>query len=173
MLQVFMRYASAALLLSLGYSSTMGQSFTESERLEGYALRSDTTIFVFDPKIYDVEPSLVSVTGSFRGWDPTMEDRAWQLSQTDGVWSLMVPNTDHATIRPHSQFKYRIDEGAWIDPPPNAPNRSNGNLIFLKGVLPPALHAEIQKPTTIWAIFTGTNPPLNKSAYRLTDAYGG
>ncbi|MGA7305761.1 MAG: alpha-amylase family glycosyl hydrolase, partial [Rhodothermales bacterium] len=150
----------------------MAQSFSESERLEGYALRSDTTVFVFDPDIYGVEPERVVVTGVFRGWDPTMEDQAWQLSRTDGLWSLMVPNTDHATIRPHSPFKYRIDDGVWMDPPVRAPNRSDGNLVFLKGEPPPSLHAEIEKPTTIWAVLSGTNPPLNKSAYHLSGASG-
>jgi pullulanase/glycogen debranching enzyme len=160
------------IVLALG-SQLMAQVYTEEERLQGYAVRLDTTIFVFDPAINGLEtPDRVVVTGSFRGWSGNMEDRQWTLAQHGDVWTLLVPDTEHTVIPPGSPFKFRVDEGEWIEPPSSAPNAVGGNLIYMKGLAPPALHAEIEDKSTIWARFSGVNAPLNPEAYRLTDADG-
>ncbi|HEX8385520.1 MAG TPA: hypothetical protein VF576_05010, partial [Rubricoccaceae bacterium] len=88
------------------------QAPTGAERAQGYALRGDTTLFVFDPSLYGVAPERVAVTGAFRGWSADMEDRAWQLTSLSSqpVWILPVPNAGYAAVGPGSPFKFRVDD---------------------------------------------------------------
>lgn len=151
----------------------MAQTYTTEERIQGYAIRFDTTVFVFDPDVNGLpEPDRVVVTGVFRGWSGNMEDPQWTLSQHGDIWTLLVPDTEHTVIPPGSAFKFRVNDGDWVDPPAGAPNEEGGNLVYMMGVTPPALHAEIQDKSTIWATFTSVNAPLNPESYRLTDGDG-
>jgi pullulanase/glycogen debranching enzyme len=149
------------------------QNFSAQERLQGYALRGDTAFFVFDAKIYQARPQCVLLEGEMRGWNHNMDDAAWRLrrdSRDDNLWSLAVLNTGYANVKPQSAFKYRIDDGAWLDVPAQAPNQKGGNLIFAHDVVPLRLRAELVDPYHVRAIFTGVAGALslNPSDYRLT-----
>lgn len=147
------------------------QDFSVDERLQGYRLNDNSVTFIFDGSLYAVTPTKVVVTGSFRSWDSKMDVPDWTLKKENDVWTLEVPNTDFEKIAPKSPFKFRIDDGAWLDPPANAGNLSGGNLVFLHNAIINELRAEIIDSNTIWADFTGQRP-LDKSQYKLTDAKG-
>jgi hypothetical protein len=119
----------------------------------------------------------VVVTGAFRNWDPDMESRAWRLSPRSvarKTWVLAVSNPDYSVIGPSTPFKFRIDDGQWLDPPAAAPNLEAGTLVFRYGIAPPRLKAELHGPRTIWAGISGDDMtrPLDPAAYRLVDAHG-
>lgn len=159
-------------------ASLMAQSFSVDEQRQGYAHRNDTTYFVFDPKLYNV-PAVdrLVVTGAFRGWDQNMEVLDWQLIPTNGLtspWVLAIPNPDFQTIPPSTPFKFRLNEGEWLEPPHQSPNAESGNLVFMKGLQPPSLRAELRGPKSVWAILGGDDVvrPLNAAAYRILDAQG-
>jgi pullulanase/glycogen debranching enzyme len=152
---------------------SFAQQFTETELIQGYAQREDTTYFVFMPYFYkSITPKRVVVTGSFRGWSQDMQDGKWQLIYRDKIWALALHNPGFELIKPSAEFKFRVDEGEWLAPPSIAPNEKGGNLVFMKGVKPPALRAELTKTGAIWAFIEGTDRPLNPKDYRLTDAQG-
>jgi len=163
------------LILQLNFlflvSFVFGQSFSDEEKLQGYAIIDQDVTFVFDPPIYDVVPDKVVVTGAFRSWDAAMDDSLWQLRQTGELWVLEIANAGFATIQPNTKFKFRINEGEWLQPPLEASNESGGDLIFMKTTIIKDLKAELRGPTTIWAEVTGQRP-LDKEAYKITDAAG-
>lgn len=149
-----------------------GQPFAPEIRRQGYYHATDTSHFVFDAALYGLAPHRVVVTGGFRGWSADMDDVAWHLvtSRVDpNVWELAVPNPNYAAIRPGTPFKFRIDDGEWIDPPAGAPNVLGGNLIFLHTVSPPRVYAELRGPRAIWAEVSGEGieRPLRADAYLL------
>ncbi len=175
-----------ALLVLLTSASALAQ--TPAERAQGYALRGDTTVFVFDPAVYGgaqgaTVPRRVVVTGAFRGWSSDMDDAAFMLREqthstatpgvwTPGLWTVAVPNAGYTAVPPASPFKFRVDDaqgdGRWLDPPAGAPNVDGGNLIFLFGVTPPRLVAELRGARAVWVRVTGTDRPLRPEAYRIT-----
>lgn len=161
----------AGLLMS---GASMAQTtFTPEERAQGYALRDDfkKAYFLFDESLYGKKPEQVVVTGSFRGWSHDMSD--WQLkSMGDGLWVLETENPDLSKVAPSAEFKFRIDKGQWLDAAAKAPNKKSGNLIFMQGVTPPTLRAEIRRNGTIWAKVEGMDRPLDTKSYRLTDGKG-
>ena len=67
-----------------------------------------------------------------------------QLIKYDNLWTLSIENKNYAAISPNSKFKFRIDKGKWLDPFEGAPNKEGGDLVFLKGVIPDELRAEIR-----------------------------
>ncbi|QXD14377.1 hypothetical protein GQ464_013140 [Rhodocaloribacter litoris] len=163
------------LALALPVAPAPGQPLTDEARRQGYVHAGDTTYFVFDAGLYGVRPERVVVTGPFRSWDGNMDLPAWQLRPRDGgVWVLAVPNPAYRSLAPGTPFKYRIDDGIWLDPPAGAPNAEGGNLVFLHGVTPPTLKAEIAGPRAVWADVSGdgVTRPLDPAAYRLTNARG-
>ncbi len=165
-----------ALLVLLTSASALAQ--TPQERAQGYALRGDTTVFVFDPAVYGgaqgaTVPRRVVVTGAFRGWSADMDAAAFTLRpDASGVWTVAVPNAGYTAVAPASPFKFRVDDaagdGRWLDPPPGAPNVDGGNLIFLFGTTPPRLVAELRGARAVWVRVTGTERPLRPEAYRIT-----
>ncbi|GAB5534515.1 MAG: hypothetical protein Rubg2KO_07640 [Rubricoccaceae bacterium] len=162
------RFLALLVLLALAASpsaQTPVDGLTDAERSQGYALRGDSTVFVFDAALYDVQPERVVVTGAFRGWGTDMDDDAFALaSGADGVWTLTSP-TD---IAPASPFKFRVDAGRWLDPHAEAPNGQGGNLIYLFGVTPQRLVAELRGETSVWIELTGADRPFSASAYRVS-----
>ena len=71
----------------------------------------------------------------------------WHLAPHEAapeVWTLAVPNLDYDAIGPATPFKFRVDEGRWLDPPDAAPNSQGGNLVFLFGMEPTRLRADPQ-----------------------------
>ncbi len=168
------RLAALSLLACAAVQAAAAQ--TPAERAQGYALRGDTTVFVFDPALYGgaqgaTVPRRVAVTGAFRGWSADMDAFALAPSAS-GVWTLAVANAGYATVAPASPFKFRVDDaagdGRWLDPPPGAPNAAGGNLVFLFGVTPPRLVAELRGARAVWVRVTGRDRPLDPGAYRLT-----
>jgi pullulanase/glycogen debranching enzyme len=154
------------------------QPLSTDARLQGYVHWGDTTLFVFDADVYGVDPEeRVVVTGAFRGWSPRMDAARWTMERRADdpqVWTLEVHNPNYSVIPPGTPFKYRIDEGAWMPPPIDASNAEGGNLVFLYGIAPARLQAELRDGRTIWAFVTGEDveAPLATSAYRLVDADG-
>ena len=116
--------------------------FTADERAQGYALRGDSTVFVFDPAAYGyaagVAPERVVVTGTFRAWSADMERRIVDADAggLDGVWTLAVANDGYTAAsrrRVRSSFASttRRAPAAGSTPRRGAPNVDAGNLVFL------------------------------------------
>ncbi|GAB5518331.1 MAG: type I pullulanase [Rhodothermales bacterium] len=167
-----------ALLLGLFclLSPLQAQDFSAAERLQGYAERGATTVFVFDADAYGVKPERVVVTGAFRNWTQDMNAPDWLLTPDEQrqIWVLEIDNPDYQTLPPSSPFKFRIDDGIWLDPAVGAVNVEGGNLVFAMGIQPPLLSAEIRSDRAIWASLSGDNVerPREVSAYRLVTAAG-
>lgn len=173
-----MRYRPAVFLtfLPILFSAAWSQAFSEDERLQGYAVRGSDLWFVFDEIVYGRTPSTVVVTGSFRGWSQDMSDATWQLRRVDGggtIWALRPSGPGAAQIGANTPFKYRVDNGQWVQPPRSAPNQKDGNLHVLPGSRP-SLKAEIRGPRSIWMTLTGegVQRSLDPDDYRLTNADG-
>ena len=161
-------------LLHLLPFTVLAQSYSSAERLQGYALAGDSTVFLFDAELYEKQPQRVVVTGAFRGWSQDMDEALWQLKKVaPSLWMLPVANPDNNTIGPSGEFKFRTDDGEWLSPPADAPNNVNGNLVYLFGVKPPTLKAELRNPNAIWIETAGFDRPHDPRAYRLTNAEGG
>ena len=145
-----------------------------SQTIEGYKVSGDTTVFVFNEKDYHVKNiNKVVVTGTFRKWSTDMDIEEWQLSKNGkNVWYLKKENPEFKMIPPHAEFKFRINEGEWLDPPAKAPNLKGHNLVFMHEVILPALKADILHNRGIWITVTGVSRPVQKLHYRLTDAFG-
>ena len=152
------------------------QADPAAARVQGYYHVRDTTHFVFDARRYGVRPTLVVVTGAFRAWSTDLQDAEWHLRPhpfTQGLWELAVHNPGFAVVPPASPFKFRVDEGRWLDPPAAAPNVEGGNLIFEKGLAPPRLVAELRNASAsgpnVWVDLcgAGVTRPLDLAAYRL------
>jgi pullulanase/glycogen debranching enzyme len=157
------------------FSALASTGQTKEEFLQGYQFHHDTLTFLFDAELYRLKPSRVVVTGAFRNWDQNLSDPRWELKATgSSQWRLVLANAGFKNIPVSCPFKFRVDEGRWLDPPSGAPNAEGGNLIFMKGLKAPQLKAEIQRVKTIWAWVSGhgVERPLDKTAYRLTDARG-
>ena len=155
-------------------SKITAQSFYPEEILQGYAQKDGITFFIFSEKIYNQSNvSKVTVTGSFANWNQDMDNEQWHLEeQPNGLWILSLPNPKMEVIHPGSEFKFRVNEGKWLHPPSHLPNIQGANLVFMKGVTPPTLKAEIHRQKSIWVYVDGCDRPLNPEAYKLTDAQG-
>ena len=70
--------------------SLQAQDFTKAEIEQGYALKDQTTWFIFNAKSYKIQPKKVVVTGSFRGWSQDMNDPKWILKNTSKSSNLSV-----------------------------------------------------------------------------------
>lgn len=167
----FKKTISTIFLLLAGLCA-WGQTYSEEDILKGYIVKEQQVTLLFSPSLYEVKPSKVIVTGSFRGWSKDMEEPQWNLKPTGDLWTLSFDNTDFAQIPAGSQFKFRVDNGKWLDPPKGATNVAGGNLVFMK--LPPAatLKAEIRDEYTIWATVENGKRPLSKEDYTLTTSEG-
>ncbi|MBB3209210.1 pullulanase/glycogen debranching enzyme [Rhodopirellula rubra] len=157
---------------------------TSTERTQGHRFADETTVFIFDESVYDVDPSRVVVTGSFRGWSTDMDEAAWQLQPSTfdpTLWTLSVPNPNGNVIIPSAPFKFRIDDGQWLEPPADALNREGGNLVHRPGFQAVRMTAEILRSGLIHVRLQGGNTsdggetatrPLEAREYRLSDALG-
>lgn len=163
------------LFLLFGVSPAHAQAIPEEARLEGYFIRGDSTYFVFDPVLNDQTPTRVVVTGAFRQWATDMESRAWDLQlQPSGLWVLGVANEGYRVITPGSPFKYRINDGMWLNPPAGSPNVEGGNFVFLFGMETPRLRAFYTATGSVWAVVSGdgVSRSLVASDYTLTHHSG-
>ncbi len=149
----------------------ISQSFTTDQVLQGYAVFGDKVSFIFDEDLYNTKPKKVYVTGEFRNWDQSMDDPEWALGKTGNYWSLTIDNSNYEKIKPNSKFKFRVDDGEWMDPPTQSPNKSGGDLLFLKEAIIDPLTAELRNEELIWTKIR-INRSLNPNNYRLTNAEG-
>ncbi len=160
------------LLILTGSGYVSGQViFSDTDRQTGYAIIEERSYFVFDENVYNVQPEMVVVEGGFRNWNHDMTDKTWWLEKTSGsLWVLEIP----FEITVHSPFKFRINDGVWMEPPADAPNLQGGNLIFAHKVTKKILTAEIVSAHHIRIKYQGFpgSPNLEASKYQLTDASG-
>lgn len=167
---------SLVVVMSMFVSWADAQLLTDEVRLLGYSQEGHTTYFVFDTSIYGVEPpNRVVVTGAFRGWSQDMNNPEWQLtSDEEGIWTLSVPNFSYEVISPATPFKYRINDGEWLDPPAGAENAEGGNLIFMHNVKPTSLKAELRGERAVWMTLSGDDivRSLDPADYHLVSAQG-
>ncbi len=143
----------------------------EAGRLSGYLDEGNRMLFVFDPGLYGVRPEKVVVTGVFRQWDQGMDVPEWTLHPSGDLWLLPVDNPGYSVVRPQATFKFRIDDGTWMDPPDTAPNRKGGDLVFLHDVIVPAMEATLSGDNLV-QVTVVPDRPLRPEDYRLTDAAG-
>jgi len=167
-----MRMYLPALLFLFTSVSLFGQSWTGGQLNQGYALFGNKITFIFAEQLYGQQPDKVVVTGEFRDWSQDMDDSKWQLQKTGDVWLLTLDNSEFAIIKPNTKFKYRIDDGEWLDPHQNAQNVSGSDLVFEPDYVVAGLTAELLENGNIWAEISGIDRPLEESAYRVTDANG-
>ena len=140
----------------------------------GYAHEDDKTTFLFDPNLYNLadKPKRVVVTGAFRDWSEDMDAETWQLSKQQELWTLTVKNQEMSVITPASPFKFRVNDGQWLNPPSEASNNQGGNLVFMHEMEAPELKAEIRDEHTIWASINGVERSLKPEDYVLRQANG-
>ncbi len=149
----------------------IAQSFTGGQKLQGYAAFGEKVTFIFDETVYGVQPARVVVTGPFRNWDTHMDVPDWSLKKTGELWLLTIANPDFSVLSPNTKFKFRTDDGAWMQPPADAPNEKGGDLVFMPDAEVAGLQAELCHARLILATVTGERP-LDPGAYRITDARG-
>ena len=167
-------YKNIIITLTILFSmSHANHIFSESERIRGYKISNDTIFFVFDEETYDVRPDRVVVAGAFRNWDDDMAPSAWNLKKSNIHERLWVLRTTRP-ISLGTEFKYRINDGQWLDPPANAANRYNGNLTLGDIDQIKSMEAEIMGPRYIHAEFRGENITISydPADYRLYDSRG-
>lgn len=167
---------SLIIILIISSTTLFAQSFSDQQKKEGYANRNDSTIFIFDSELYGkTNVDRVVVTGSFRGWDQNLTTAEFDLKKlTSTLWVLGFKNPSHERITPAAEFKFRINNGEWLNPPSQSPNQKGGNLVYLFGQKPNRLTAEINQNGTIWIILSGASVErsLLPQDYNLTDAKG-
>ncbi|MGB0523731.1 MAG: alpha-amylase family glycosyl hydrolase [Flammeovirgaceae bacterium] len=170
----FIYYPLAILLQLLCTMNINAQSFSELEKLQGYALRDDSVYFLFQNTHYkEVKPEKVAVTGNFRSWSTDMTPSEWQLTPVSkALWVLGFVDKDHQKIKPRDEFKFRINEGEWLNSPQFAPNNKGGNLVFMHTVKAVKIKAELLANGTIWLEVSGTTNSIDKADYRLTNHAG-
>ena len=142
----------------------------------GYAHKNDTTTFIFNENDYNLQvKKIVVLTGAFRSWSNDMTDLNWTMKRQMGnVWTLKIYNPNFEKIKPSMPFKFRIDDGKWLDPPSNATNTEGGNLIFMKGVEPLSLKASLEDDNRIYVRLAGLpeGTTYTDKDFELTDALG-
>lgn len=170
------RFGGLMTLLGVLTGGVQAQDLSEAVRLQGYAQEGHTTFFVFDEAVYGVvSPERVVVTGAFRGWDQDMNNPDWILQkQEGGMWILSLTNFSYELISPATPFKFRVNDGVWLDPPQGAPNSAAGNLIYMHNMVPTSLKAELRSDRAVWMTLTGDDVErsLNPDDYRLVNAQG-
>lgn len=157
--------------LSLIGCALFAQSFTGDHAVQGHGVFGDKVTFILDEDLYGIKPQRVYVTGEFRGWDASTEPSQWDLKKTGNQWVLTVDNKDFCVIKPNTQFKFRADDGLWLDPPANTPNVKDNNLVFMPEAAKLQLKAEIRNDNLIWANIGGDRSLLPQD-YQIKDAAG-
>ena len=160
-----------SLILIVVCQALKSQSYTGDQLRQGYADFGNNITFIFDERLYNLKPTKVVITGEFRNWDINMDAPEWTLEKSGDTWLLTIDNTDFALIKPNTKFKFRINDGDWVDPYEGAPNASGGDLVFMQEIKLAGLTAELRSPYLIWADIKGERP-LVPEAYKITDAQG-
>jgi pullulanase/glycogen debranching enzyme len=164
------------ILLCLSFQSNA--QFSADDIKQGHKQVGDSLYFVFSESLYGLNSiKNVSVTGSFRNWDQNMDNRIWMLQNVgNGIWQVGINNKEFEKVKPGSSFKFRVNDGKWLDPPTGATNTDGGNLVFMKGVQPLSLEAGIESNTSIdvWVMGLpkGHNAVTRLVDFVLTDSKG-
>jgi len=166
-----MKKIALTLLLALAAITVSAQSFTPDQVNQCYSDFGDNVTFIFDEGLYGLQPSRVFVTGEFRNWDASTTETKWDLTKVGNQWVLTFDNTDEAVIKTNSQFKFRINDGDWIDPWSGAPNQKGGNLVFKPQAEKFQIKAELRRSGIIWAEI-GEGRTTKIEDYKLTNAKG-
>ncbi len=159
------------IIFLISVSILSGQSFSDEQKIQGYAVFGDQLTFIFDEEIYQTQPVKVFVTGEFRNWDMNTDAPEWMLSKTGQQWILTLDNTDFQVVKPNTKFKFRTNDGEWMEPPSEAPNKSDSDLVFMKSDKKTGLKAELKSENLIWADIY-ENRSLLPDDYKITDAHG-
>lgn len=152
--------------------------YVKAQNANGYSYENDTLSFIFDEVTYKENAvKNVVVTGSFCNWSQDMSDKKWQLKrEKNGTWIKKVYNPNFEMINTNTSFKFRINDGKWLEPPANASNADGGNLIFMKGIEPPTLSATLVSDDQIEITLKGIKKEGNFTAttndFMLSDAKG-
>lgn len=179
MLKVPIHFFSSILMLLIAVSpgdEPKKLMFDDEQISRGYAHIDGTTYFVYSPALYGPkDPARVVVTGAFRAWSQDMEDEAWQLKPSKdqpNIWLLAIPNLGYSKIPPSSPFKFRTDQGEWMEPPKKAVNSEGGNLVFEQGIVPVRIKATIVDSQTIAVQWFGDpqQQTVTVADYQLTNA---
>ena len=152
-------------------SSSVSPLQNISSHHQGYILNANILTFIFDPQVYNVPTDKVIVTGTFRDWDQSLDDKKWELIKKGELFKLDIDLNNNLEITPNTQFKFRINDGKWMDPPAMATNIKSGNLVFDPQEIIKSLRAELINETTIIAFVKGVRP-LQSTEYVLTNAAG-
>jgi hypothetical protein len=152
--------------------------YMKAQNASGYSYQNDTLSFIFDEITYKENAvKNVVVTGSFSNWSQDMGDKKWQLiKEKNGIWTKKVYNPNFEMIKTNTSFKFRINDGKWLEPPANASNTDGGNLIFMKGIEPLSLSATLLSDDQIKITIKGIKKEYNFTAtvndFILNDAKG-
>lgn len=165
------RFVLAFLFITI-IQNVQGQSYTGDQLKQCYADFGDNVTFIFDERLYNLTPGKVVITGEFRNWDTNMNAPEWTLKKSGDTWLLTIDNTDFQVIKPNTKFKFRINNGDWVDPHDQAPNVTGTDLVFMQDAQLSGLMAELRNEWLIWADVQGDVRPLKPEAYRITDAKG-
>ncbi len=152
-------------------SFALAQSFTGDQKNQGYGVFGNKLTFIFDEALYQLKPSQVYVTGEFINWDQNLDIEQWKLKQTGEQWLLTIDNTDFGIVKPNTKFKFRIDDGEWLDPPTESTNVKGSDLVFMMSDDKIPLLAELKSDDLIWAEIN-VERPLVPEAYIIKDAQG-
>ncbi len=152
-------------------------TFTALQRSSGYAQQGEHVTFIYDDGIYKKSPTRVVLTGAFRNWNDDMAAPDGQMTRLSGtkLWIKTIANPGYKTIKTHTPFKFRIDDGQWIAPMDNAPNSKEGNFIYGYDIKERPLRAEMVRPNYIRLYYPGERPErynYNTSNYQLKNAEG-
>lgn len=169
--RTYKRFFSVVAAVALAHTASFAQSFTGDQAKQGYGDFGKNITFIFDEGYYNVKPERVYVTGEFRGWDASTAPSEWDLKKTGEQWMLTFDNTDFSVIKPNTPFKFRINDGEWLDPASVAPNQKDGNLIFMPQKDKFKTRAELCSERLVLA-YVGEGRPLTPSSYRLVSADG-
>ncbi|MBC8347426.1 MAG: glycoside hydrolase family 1 [Verrucomicrobia bacterium] len=111
---------------------------TERGSLCGYAREGDQALFLVEPILYPflLRPGAKAfLAGPFNEWEKASGNDDWLLTpREDGLLGLEKPWDEVASLAPFP-FKFINGDGAWLNPPDEAPNVEQSmpgarNLIF-------------------------------------------
>ncbi len=174
------RFMRKFCLTLLAFGSLLSLSYAQSSQdfSNGYIQKGDSLCFLFSEADYQIKPGGVVVTGAFRGWSQDLKDPIWQLMPSaNGFWKLCVYNPNNEKIKPAMPFKFRTQDGRWLDPPKAATNSDGGNLVYMKGFVPLEIAAGIESNEEISIEIKGVaNLPktfqLTKESFIIQSANG-
>ncbi|MCF8254490.1 MAG: pullulanase [Bacteroidia bacterium] len=166
-----------ALILSFLTSPLFTFAQSQADWLSGYFQKNDSLCFLFSEDIYQIKPQGVLVTGAFRSWSQDLKDPNYQLNKVDnGLWKLCIYNPNNEKIKPSMPFKFRTQDGKWMDPPKSAPNLEGGNLVYMKGFEPLSINPGITADGKIMVIIKGAknlpNIDFKANSFLLKNAAG-